>query len=209
MAGIKQLWTVLLKGWVLALAFSLALGAAAALAGQPTEDIKKLMEEVLSILHNPGLKTPAQKQQRLEMIEKLAASRFDYREMAKLSLDPTWDTLTKAQQDEFVYLFTELLKVFYAGRIDEIANARVEYQPEKLDGDKAEVHAVILRPNDKIPVDFLLHQTPKGWMIYDLVIEKVSLARNFQHQFGCAIQGASYNYLVRCLRDKLQEEKGN
>jgi len=56
MAGIKQLWTVSLKTWVLALALSLALGAAAALAGQPTEDIKKLMEEVLSILHNPALK---------------------------------------------------------------------------------------------------------------------------------------------------------
>jgi ABC-type transporter MlaC component len=205
MAGIKQLRTVFLKGWVLALAFSLALGAAGALAGQPTEDIKKLMEEVLSILHNPGLKTPAQKKQRLEMIEKLAVSRFDYREMAKLSLDPTWDTLTKAQQDEFVHLFTELLKVSYAGKIDEIANARVEYQPETRHGDKAEVHAVILRPNDKIPVDFLLHQTPKGWMIYDLV----SLAKNFQQEFGCAIQGASYTYLLRCLRDKLQEEKGN
>ena len=209
MAGIKQLWTISLKAWVLALALSLALGTAAALAGQPTEDIKKLMEEVLSILHNPALKPPAQKQQRLEMIEKLAASHFDYREMAKLSLNPTWETLTRAQQDEFVYLFTELLKVSYAGRIDEIANARVEYHPETRHGDKAEVHAVILRPNDKIPVDFLLHQTPQGWMIYDLVIEKVSLAKNFQQEFDCAIQGASYTYLVRCLRDKLQEEKGN
>jgi phospholipid transport system substrate-binding protein len=192
---------------VLTLALLLAPGAPAALAGQPTEDVKKLMEEVLSILHNPALQAAAQKRHRLELIENLAASRFDYREMARISLEPTWDTLAKAQQEEFVHLFTELLKASYAGKIDEIANARVEYQPEKLNGNKAEVSAVILRPNDKIPVDFCLHQTPKGWMIYDLVIEKVSLAENFQHQFGRAIQGASYAYLVKCLRDKVAAEK--
>jgi phospholipid transport system substrate-binding protein len=209
MAGIKKRGSVALTVCLLALALILAPGAPGALAGQPTEDVKKLMDEVLSILHDPALKAPAQKRHRLELIENLAASRFDYREMARISLDATWDTLTKAQQQEFVHVFTELLKASYAGKIDEIANARVEYQPEKLNGNKAEVGAVILRPNDKIPVDFCLHRTPAGWMIYDLVIEKVSLAKNFQYQFGCAIQGASFDYLVRCLRGKLEAEKGN
>jgi phospholipid transport system substrate-binding protein len=209
MAEIKQRWPVSLAVGLLTLALLLAPGVPAALAGQPTDDVKKLMQEVLSILHNPALQAPAQKRRRLELIENLAAGRFDYREMARISLDSTWDKLTKTQQEEFVHLFTQLLKASYAGKIDEIANARVEYQPEKVNGNKAEVSAVILRPNDKIPVDFCLHQTPKGWMIYDLVIEKVSLAKNFQYQFGCAIKGASYAYLVKCLRDKLAAEKGN
>jgi phospholipid transport system substrate-binding protein len=209
MAESTRRWPVGLTIALLALALLLAPGAPGALAGQPTEDIKKLMDEVLNILGNAALKAPAQKRRRLELIENLAASRFDYREMARISLEPTWDKLTKAQQEEFVHLFTELLKVSYAGRIDEIAKARVEYRPEKLMGDKAQVSAVILRPNDKIPVDFCLHQTPQGWMIYDLIIEKVSLAKNFQHEFGCAIEGASFNYLVGCLKSKLAAEKRN
>jgi phospholipid transport system substrate-binding protein len=207
MEGIKRFGTGALKAVILAL--TLVLGASCALAGQPTDDIKKLMDDVLGVLQNPALKAPAQKRHRLELIEKLAASRFDYREMARISLEPHWSNLTKAQQNDFVHLFTELLKASYANRVDEIANARVEYQPETVKGADAEVHAVILRPNDKIPVDFLVHQTPNGWMIYDLVIEKVSLAKNFQYQFGCAIQGASYDFLVKCLRGKLKEEKAN
>jgi phospholipid transport system substrate-binding protein len=209
MEKIKKLLAVAVRGGVLALVLSLALGVSGVRAGQPTEDIKNLMHEVLTILQNPALKTPSQKQHRLQLLESLASSRFDYREMARISLEPTWSTLTKTQQDDFVHLFTDLLKVSYANRFDEIANAKVEYQPETLNGDQAEVHTVILRPNDKIPVDFLMHRTPDGWMIYDLVIEKVSLAKNFQHQFGCAIQGASYDFLVRCLRGKLKEEKGS
>jgi phospholipid transport system substrate-binding protein len=207
MAESKRRWPVALTMGLLTLALFLAPGVPAARAGQPTEDIKQLMDEVLTVLGNATLKAPAQKRRRLELIENLAASRFDYREMARISLEPTWDKLTKAQQDEFVRLFTELLKVSYADRIDEIANARVEYQPEKLMGDKAQVSAVILRPNDRIPVDFCLHQTPRGWMIYDLIIEKVSLAENFQHEFGRAIEGASFNYLLGCLKGKLAAEK--
>jgi phospholipid transport system substrate-binding protein len=208
MKGNQQRWTALLGACLLALAFILAGGASGVPAGQPTADVKKLLEEVMNVLHDPALKAPAQKTHRRELIENLAASHFDYREMAKICLEPTWNTLSKAKQDEFVHLFTELLKASYASKVDEIANAKVEYLPEKLNGNKAEVRAVILRPNDKIPVDFQLHQTPKGWMIYDLVIEQVSLAKNFQYQFGCAIKGGSYDSLLGCLRDKLKEEKG-
>jgi phospholipid transport system substrate-binding protein len=205
----KRLWTASFRSIVLALALSLAAGASGALAGQPTEDIRSLLDEVLGILHNPALKTPAQKQHRLDLIEQAAARRFDYREMAKQCLDTNWGSLSQAQQKEFVYLFTALLKASYAHRVDEIANARVAYLSESQGQDRAEVHTVILRPNDKIPVNFRMLREPDGWKIYDLVIEDVSLVKNFNHQFGCAIEGDSYDYLVRCLRGKLQEEKGD
>jgi len=209
MEGMKRLLTVSPKIIVLALALSLAPGVSGAQAGQPTEDIKHLLDEVLAILHNPALKTPAQKQHRQDLIEQAAARRFDYREMAKRCLDTTWDTLSQTQQKEYVHLFTELLKASYAHRVDEIANAQVTYLSESQGQDLAEVRTVILRPNDKIPVNFRMLRLPDGWKIYDLVIEDVSLVKNFNHQFGCAIEGDSYDYLVRCLRGKLQEEKGN
>ena len=46
--------------------------------------------------------------------------------------------------------------------------------------DRAEVPIVILRPNDKIPVSFRMLKAPQGWMIYDLLIEGVSLADNYR-----------------------------
>jgi phospholipid transport system substrate-binding protein len=204
----KRPWTVSVTGGLLALVLSLALGASGACGGQPTEDVKNLLDEVMAILHNPNLNSPARKRQRLELIEQVAMRRFDYREMAKRCLNATWLELSRAQQDEFAHLFTQLLKASYAGRIDEIASARVDYRSERQDGNTAVVRAVFLRPNDKVPVDFCLLREPQGWMIYDLIIEDVSLMKNFQDQFGRIIQGGSYKDLLRRLRNKLKEETG-
>jgi phospholipid transport system substrate-binding protein len=209
MAGLRKFRASLIAICALALALNLAPATSAALAGQPTDDIKNLIDEVLTILKNPTLNIPAQKSQRLDLIEKAAARRFDYQEMARRSLESHWDKLTKAEQNEFVNLFTALLKSSYAHRVDEIANAKVAYESEKITGDTAEVRAVIQRPNDRIPVDFRLLRRSDGWKICDLVIENVSLAKNLNHQFGCVIEGSSYKELVRCLRGKLKEEKGN
>jgi phospholipid transport system substrate-binding protein len=197
---------VLVRVLALSLAFSLCLPVSGAWAGGPGEDVKSLINEVLTILNNPSLQGPSQRDRRVRLVEQAAARHFDYREMAKCCLGENWDGLNPRQQDEFVHLFTQLLKASYACRLDEITKARFTYQPEVVKGDLAEVPAVILRPNDKIPVTFRLRRAPQGWMIYDLVIETVSLAANYHAQFCRVIDGTSFQDLVRLLQQKLQEE---
>jgi phospholipid transport system substrate-binding protein len=42
-------------------------------------------------------------------------------------------------------------------------------------------------------------------MVYDVVIEGVSLVSNYRTQFGQVIRESSYNELVRRLRTKIDE----
>jgi len=202
-----KVWRSLMQVCGVALALSLALTSGAQ-AGGPTEEVRTLIDEVLRILQHQPSQSPAQKRQRLELIEKTTARRINYGEMAKRSLGPTWNTLSRAQQEEFVHLFSELMKASYAGRLDEFAQARVAYQSEENSEDCAEVRILILRLNDRIPVNFSMLKEPQGWMIYDLVIEGVSLVNNYRSQFSRIINGSSYQDLVRCLRTKLQAEAG-
>jgi len=193
---IKHLFHLVLAGTILL--------ATPALAAGPGEDIKNLVNEVLTIIHNPALQ--AHKEQRVALVEQAAARRFDYGEMARRCLGDTWSKLSQAQQQEFVRVFTGLLKASFACRIDELAKAHVSYQPEIVKADHTEVPITILRPNDKIPVSFRLLKEPGGWMIYDLVIEGVSLTDNYRSQFARVIQGASYQELIGCLQAKMKEE---
>jgi phospholipid transport system substrate-binding protein len=202
-----KVWQSLMPVWGVLLALSLTL-ASGAQAGGPTAEVKTLIDEVLGILQHHPSQSPAQKHQRLQLIEKTAARRIDYREMAKRCLGPTWNTLSRAQQQEFVHLFSELLKSSYAGRLDEFAQARVDYQSEENSPDSAEVRILILRQNDRIPVTFRMLKEAQGWMIYDLVIEGVSLVNNYRSQFGRIINESSYQALVRSLQAKLQAESG-
>ena len=190
----------------LCLALILIFGVAAAgvFAGQPTEDVKAIINETMGILQNPAYQAAAQKPARILLIQQLALRRIDYGEMAKRSLYQTWNTLTQAQRAEFVRLFTELLRASYADKLDDFGKAKVTYEGETQKGDAAEVRIMVWRPNDKIPVKFLLRNGPKGWMIQDLIIEDVSLVDNFRTEFGRIIKTSSFTALVKCMQLKLQ-----
>jgi phospholipid transport system substrate-binding protein len=196
-------------GWrvfLLILALSLIIGGSAAQAAGPADDIKSLINEVLAILHNPALQAPDQRARKVALVEQAAARHFNYREMAKRCLGETWDTLNQGQQNEFVKNFAGLLKASFACRLDEFTKAGVTYQSEILKPDHAEVPIIILRPNDKIPVSFRMLKEPQGWMIYDLLIEGVSLADNYRGQFARIIQGGSFKDLLKVLQARMAEE---
>lgn len=192
-----------LWGWglILSLAVNLIIWVPMAQAEGPMEGVKGLIEEVQTILKNHP-----QKSQRVELVEKAAARHLDFREMAKRSLESTWTGLNRGQQDEFVQVFSELLKAHYANHLDDFAKTRVDYQGETNKAGAGEVRILVIRPNDKIPVNFRLLHEPQGWIIYDMVIEGVSMVDNFRTQFGAMIQECSYGELVRCLKYKLKAE---
>lgn len=200
-----QKWfaSALIQGLALALIVNLSLAVPGVLAGQPTEDVRAIIDEVLGILRNPAYQAPGQKSTRLRLIEQSALRRLDYQEISKRCLDGTWNTLSQAQRAEFVRMFAQLLRASYADKLDEFAKSKVTYESETQKGDTAEVRILVLRPNDKIPVRFQLLNSPRGWMIYDLIIEDVSLVDNLRTEFGRVIKASSYAGLVKCLRLKL------
>jgi phospholipid transport system substrate-binding protein len=195
-----------LRVFFLTLAVILMMPGTQAQAAGPGDEVKSLINEVLAILHNPALQAPNQRPRKVDLVEQVAARRFDYREMAKRCLGETWDSLNQGQQDEFVKNFSGLLKASFACRLDEFTKAGVAYQPEILKADHAEVPITILRPNDKIPVSFRMLKEPQGWMIYDLLIEGVSLADNYKAQFARVIKEGSFKDLLKVLQARMAEE---
>lgn len=188
---------------------SLALAVNVAMAADPTEVTKQVIEKALDILNDPNLAGPALKNRRFQTVKQLVDRHFDYREMAKRSLGPTWNKINRGQQDEFVRLFAELLEASYADKIDRYAKrVRIDYTGESLDGEYAEVRTVVVRPNDRIPLNYRLLNESGTWMVYDVVIEGVSLVSNYRSQFSRIISESSYADLVKRLRTKVNEQRG-
>jgi len=188
--------------------FSLALAVPGTWAAAPTEVAKQVIDRALEILNNPAYAGPAQKNQRHRLVKEIVDRHFDYQEMAKRSLGPTWRKLNNAQRDEFVRLFAELLESSYADKIDRYAkHVRVDYTGESLDGEYAEVRTMVVRPNDRIPLIYRLYNQSGTWKVYDVVIEGVSLVSNYRTQFAKVIHESSYAELVRRLRTKVNEQR--
>ena len=119
---------------LIALISLMTLAAPGAAAAEPQEVVKStLLTQVLDILNNPAYADPAQRQRR-HLAKQIVDRHFDYREMAKRSLGPTWNNLSNAQRDEFVSLFAELLEASYSDKIERYAkHVRIDYTGQSLD----------------------------------------------------------------------------
>ncbi len=188
----------------IALILQLGLALSWAAPGPPTDVVKNVIDKVLDIFNNPAYK--GQSKRNRQMAKQIIDPHFDYQEMAKRCLGPNWNSLSAAQRSEFVRLFAHLLEASYADKIEKYTqHIKVDYTGEIVDGDYAEVKTVVVRPNDRVPLGYRLIREPNGWMVYDVLIEGVSLVSNYRSQFSRIIHESSYNELVKRLRTKVNE----
>lgn len=175
-------------------------------AESPAEHVRAQIGRVVRVLEDPALQAPAATAQRRAEIRRLAAELFDFGEITKRALAQHWHGRTAAERQEIVALMTGLLERAYLSKIELYSGERISVVGETLDGEQATVRTRILtRQGTEIPVDYRLHRPGARWLVYDVVIEGVSLVANYRSQFAKIIQGQSYAELVRRLRARLAE----
>jgi len=173
-----------------------------------TADVKKTVDQVVSIVSNPELKKPQNEAKRRAALKSAISVIFDYGEMAKRSLGVHWKGRSKAEQKEFVDLFATLLENSYASKIESYENEKIVYDKETIDGDYAEVKSrVVTAKRDEFTLDYRLLKEGNRWMVYDVVIEGVSLVSNYRSQFNKIITSQRYGELVKKLKAKGEEIK--
>lgn len=193
---------VLTRTVIFGLTLNLLVGITGAWAGPPTEIVKQVIGKGLDILQDLS----CQGQERRQKARRIVDPFFDYQEMAKRSLGPTWGKLSAGQRHEFVVLFAQLLEASYSDKIEKFAQrVNIDYTGEILDGDCAEVRTVVVRPNDRLHLNYRLINEAGSWKVYDVVIEGVSLVSNYRSQFSRVIHESSYGELVRRLKTKVSE----
>ncbi|MDD2582357.1 MAG: ABC transporter substrate-binding protein [Desulfuromonadaceae bacterium] len=194
----------MLKRIVLLLTASLFMASVA--SANPVDDVKKTVDEVVRIVASKDMKkNPAKRRQALK---KSISTIFDYSEMAKRSMGKYWNMRTPAEKKHFTELFASLLENSYAGKIESYNNEKIVYIRDFVDGDYAEVRSKVITPaRDEFTLDYRLAKQNGKWMVYDVIIEGVSLVSNYRSQFNKIITANGYNKLVEKLQSKNQELK--
>ena len=172
--------------------------------GSATDAVKSTIDQVLEILADESFKDPARKQERFDRLQEVIGKRFDYTEMGKRTLGRHWKKLNDAQKTEFSGLFQKFLSKTYVGNVDGYAGEQVQYLKERRKGDFAEVQTKVVSSKLQIPLDYRLFKKSNEWHVYDVVIDGVSLVKNFRGQFDRIIKSSSYEGLFKKLRRKTQ-----
>jgi phospholipid transport system substrate-binding protein len=185
---------------------SSSLGAAVSVS--PTEKVRKATEEITSILDDYVKNHQKNREETVSKIMVIADQHFDWAEMAKRSLSRYWKQRTPDEQKNFTSLFRDLIKNAYIGKIEGYAGEKVVFEGEKIEDTYSTVKSKIITPSKgaEIPVYYRLQNSGGNWMVYDVVIEGVSLVNNYRDQFNSILQGSSYEDLVKRIQDKLAQD---
>ena len=188
-------------GVLLGALFMLAVASSAS-AGPATDQLRVGTDRVLKTLADPALQGPDRVAERQKALREITDPMFDWAEMARRALGRHWQTRTDAERQEFVPLFRNLLERTYATRIERYNGEQITYTGESIEGDQATVRTKILdRTNRELPIDYRMVRGPdRQWLIYDVLIEGVSLVANYRSQFDQIIRTASYERLVEKLK---------
>ena len=175
-----------------------------AMAGAPTEQLKQRVDEVIKVVDDPALS--GKTAERHAAVRKIAEDVFDYPDTAQRALGPHWNARTPQERQEFVQLFADLLDRAYIGKIDLYQGEKVRYVGETVEGDQATVKTrIVTKRGSEVPVDYRMHLKDGRWLVYDVIIEGVSLISNYRNQFNKVVQTESYQSLVQKLKAKETE----
>ncbi len=168
----------------------------------PIETMKPVLADLTKLLNNSELQGDAHRDERRQKIMATIKSGFDFQEMCRRVLGRTWRQINQAQREHFTELMTKLLENTYIGKLEDYHYKNIEYLEEKIQDDRAQVTTLVVRNDVKLPVNYILQLTPRGWMVYDINIEGVSLVRNYMEQFRSILRTDSFEGLVKIIEAK-------
>jgi phospholipid transport system substrate-binding protein len=183
-------------------AVALVLLAGAPVWAGPTDQLREYTDQVVKVLDDPNMA----RQDRRAAVRKIAHEAFDVAETAQRVLARHWQARTPAEREEFTQLFADLLERTYIARMDEYGGERIRYVGESIDGKLASVKArIVTRNGTEVAVESRMNLRGDRWLIYDILIENVSLVANYRSQFDRIVRSSSYEELVRRLKTKRDE----
>ena len=174
-------------------------------AATPMETVETGVNKVLKTLSDPAFKAKP-KEQQITAISAEIESVFDFEELSRRTLGREWKKFNAEKQTEFVKLFKELLQGVYADRLLAYSDQKVIYDKElMLKKGRAEVQSYLQTSDGtKIPLFYRLTDKSGSWKVYDIVIEGVSMVKNYRTQFKEILSNGSPDKLLEILREKVK-----
>ncbi len=169
----------------------------------PTSQVKTTVDSILDALRDQSLT----QENRRDKIRELVHQRFYFRAMSQSALSRNWRKATPQQQSRFVELFSKLLENTYLGRIEAYTDERVEYLREKKKNPKrAVVYTQIVTKSADIPINYKLARKDDKWLVYDVIIEEVSLISNYRSSYAEIIKKEGMDGLLTKMEQKVNSK---
>jgi phospholipid transport system substrate-binding protein len=188
---------------VIVIVFAAAPSRAAQDTQAPLAKVKTTLGKALAILRDQQMPV----EQRRRALQHLAERNLDLERMARGSLGDHWNEMTPAGRDEFVSLFGAFIEAAYLAQIQDYVELNIDVSKERVASqDYAQVDATVIQPHEEtLPITFMLERHADDWIVYDVVVEGVSMVANYRAQFDRVIKRQGLAQLLSELRAKQRQ----
>jgi phospholipid transport system substrate-binding protein len=190
--------------WILVFAFLFGSPALAQEAG-PEQLVQKVTEEVLATIKSDKQLQAGDKQKALKLAEEKVLPHIDFEEATRLAVGRAWSQATPEQKKKLVDEFRRMLVRTYSNAIEGYQGQTMKVLPSrgKPSGDDATVRAQFIRAGGQpLPIEFQTRKTEKGWKIYDIAVEGVSLVLTYRSEFDTVVKQGGIDSLIKRLGEK-------
>ncbi len=149
-----------------------------------------------------------------QLVTTYIAPRLDFIAASRWVLGKHWRDADRAQKIRFIKEFRQLLIRFYSTALAEYALTHkidhniMHFLPLRKKDDKdVTVHSIVHPPgsNKTVPVNYQMHKTRKGWKIYDVSIEGISMITTYKSSFAPHLRSSGVSGLIKSLVERNQK----
>ena len=186
-----------------ALALSMSAWAQQDLA--PGELVQKITDEVLASVKSDKDLAAGDKQKALKLAEDKILPYIDFEHATRLAVGRAWSQATPEQKKKLVSEFRSMLVRTYSNGIGAYQGQTLKVLPArgKADPEDTTVRTQFVRPGGQpLPIDFAMRKTDKGWKVYDITVEGVSLVLTYRSEFDAVVKQEGIDGLIKRLTQK-------
>ena len=144
-----------------------------------------------------------------EEVRKVLLTFVDFERVSQMAFKKHFDKLSEKQRKEYVETFRGLVQATYLKRLEPGKKFEMSFRGEPdLVKDKARVKTTIKSGDHEVDVDYLLYRgEDSNFRAYDLVIDEVSMARNYRREFYKLYKEKGFKGLIERISERTKEKE--
>jgi phospholipid transport system substrate-binding protein len=141
---------------------------------------------------------------RFTQLEPVIHRTFDIPSMTRLSVGPSWASLSEAQRQQVIESFGRYISAIYADRFDSYAGQKLQVTGEQPNAAGVMVKSQIVKANgDPVKVDYMMRRNGDGWLISDIYLDgAISEVATRRSEFATILRTDGVDGLISALNRK-------
>jgi len=166
------------------------------------DTVKGLYEVLLTTMKNGRILGQSG---RFTQLDPVIRRSFDIASMARLSVGPTWASLSDAQRQEMTESFARYISATYADRFDSYAGQNLEVTGEQPAPSGVMVKSRIIKANgEPVKVDYMMRRNGDSWLISDIYLDgAISEVATRRSEFATILRNDGIEGLIMALNRKV------